>query len=137
MKAKFDFKTLAKLNKDLESFPQDLMAETSSFTRNIYSNQVYVGVEKPTEDSYSIVAKGFTMPFEEYGAGSMAIAGQVGGVVVGEDTWSIEHKQQYHKWGFWVHNGVKYYYVMPKYAMHKTVTKLKNETGSKAERYFK
>lgn len=136
MKCDVNLMPLLKLKYQLEDFAGAVANNGADNARSIYSNKVYVGVEKG-ENSYTIVSKGFTMPFEEYGAGSMAIAGRVGGVVVGEDTWSREHKQEYHRWGYWTHNGQRYYFILPKYAMHKTVTKLKNETMMYAKRYFK
>ena len=136
VKARIDYATLEKLNSQLQSFTKDLAEDAASNARSIYSSKVYVGVENATDDRASVVARGFTMPFEEYGAGMMAIPDVVDGVVVGEDTWSVEHKQQYHRWGFWTHNGVTYSYIMPKYAMHDTVRMLQTQTNAKATRYF-
>lgn len=136
MKIKIDLQPLIKLENGLNNLPKSIADEYGENARNIFSKKVYVGTEDVSDESSSIVARGFTMPFEEYGAGILAISDTVGDVVVGEDTWSVEHKQQYHKWGYWVHNGQTYYYVMPKYAMHDTVTKLRSEAGRWAERYF-
>lgn len=138
MKAKVDYGLLNSLQEALAELPKAVAEEgRDNAHREYQTNSVYVGTEKNGDTSEYIVAKGFTMPFEEYGAGILAIADVVDGVVVGEDTWSVKHKQEYHRWGYWTHNGQTYYYIRPKYAMHRTVTHLKTSATKVAMNHFR
>ena len=137
MSVRIDYGYLKQLQDKVESFGSYLADDSASYCRKTYdNNKVYVAADC-TEKGFTITAKGFEMPFEEYGAGALAITDVVGGVVVGEDTWSVEHKQEYHRWGLWKHNGKVYYYKRPKYAMHKTVERLQRDAVKNAMRYFK
>ena len=125
---------LEELEWKLREFPHDVAKESADNIR--YKNATTYVVSMDGENQIRV--NGDQVAFQEYGAGFEADFDHIGNIPTYPGVWSDDHEGTFKKWLYYNHPEENYKYNRtPQRKIRTEVERLKSQTESKAEGYFK